>query len=246
VGGGGGGGSVAGLYWAKPAVANSRDEEFDGDLSAWNQQNTLLGPVNPRANFSDVNSFRADCNVRPSWLRLQPSTAGQLYCYIKTIPPLPTSFVLIARAAIIFDGKGYGETGNYGNSSAVLRVDVCDSGGTDFAAIYPNISSGSGPQVMGRLNSGGSNFQQAIVPNSSCAMGTEQWSLFAIQRVGQVFIYWAGSDTGSWRHITTITASPGTAGNLDTIRILAGNQVKSTNIMCLDFIRFLETDQFPF
>lgn len=219
---------------SKPLVADARDEEFEGDLSAWTAVGTPSGTaIDAFASFNTASTFRTSCNTyRQSWLMLQSSYDGSQNGYKKAVTLATDEFVYArVSAARMYNLTTNGDAGVFlALIDAALTVQVAVMLNTSGAAAsYPNV-------IL--INTG------VVVTELTAAQLLQRITLIeyiGIWKRGTTYYGFVAPPNGSWICIGSTVQATAT----DTVRVMARNitapATMGNPIVGLDFVRFKAT-----
>lgn len=229
--------------WAIPASPHVNDVEFNaaGIPSGWAFDPTEdATAIDAYASFAGP-GVRHDVNTRKrSWLSAQPPADGAIYYFHKPIT-VPTNLLVYARLAFRMRFT------SVQNNDHNLGLMLCASsaGAPDFtnsAVVYlPETDSGTVGTQLGIYNNSGS----SVVIGQSTILAVT-WAYVALHKLGSSIHAWQGTDAATWRYIGsgTYTGNP-----FDRVALWLQNVSSASPgnmILTCDFIRFIETDDFPF
>ncbi len=235
--------------WGKPATAHANDDEFEGPITFnsgsdggwWYENNGTSGSYSTTAidKYTAYNSgdMRVHINEThtPSWMRLQPPKDSNWHYLAKKVT-VPTNMLVYCRfrftqheansaadnPRIVFmiSDEATGLYNNYDNNYLNVEVDSTET--TVRAARHDGSSYGIISSTTDVDSKG-----QAI-------------EYLALHKVGDTYHYWAGTES-NWIYMGSHTNAYTPA-----MLRLGFHTHNQNHILSLDFIRFIETDKFPF
>jgi len=252
VGGGSSDGANSSL-WARPSAAHAEDDEFDsGSLSGdWAVQNLTAPAVGSFSEgaidaydtaFNSGNVLRTEHNgdAKRSWLLVQPPGSGDVFAVFKAYT-LPTNLLMWSRMTTgrKVTGSAVGDseiglafmTATAGVPTIASRVEMklnhLTSGISRARAHYYNVSSGE----IGEIDT------------SDVDQQGQALEYVAIHKVGTDYHCWVGTES-NWFWMATYS---GIGFTPDLVGFSVRNASVTAPGACIhgvDFIRFIETDNF--
>lgn len=236
-----GGGPVGWSLANPPEEPHPYDEEFDGDLSAWNiiEPGSIVGGLDPYQ--AQSMGWRFDLNqLRKSWLMMQANaTAGYKRHFDKPIV-VPDNMLVWARLSAIRRAR------TMPNDDGVIGFGLCASedlslvgGAQNAIACSIDTDGNTGTQIQLNTWTGGT----SVTVTQSLTSGAEVNSIeyWALHKIGTTYYFWVADASGQWRFVASVVY-PVTMGG---VFILASNAttvpVLGSAIVGIDFIRFRET-----
>jgi hypothetical protein len=237
--------------WFPPSSPHSEDDEFDSDTldASWYAWNTTLGSYESLVTGLDTydGSYSGDDiryslnpDERRSWLLMQGADAVTLHMG-KTIT-FPTNLLIMARLKF---------NQHYSTISALDRVlglsVYADSSGDPDANNSVNVRLND-PQtsfVYGRMVTKDGGVTGVNNYTSDVDAQGQALEYVAIHKIGTTYHGWIGTASGNWIYmgndsIAATMVHVGIGIRNDT------NNLPGLGVMGVDFIRFLETDNFLF
>jgi hypothetical protein len=239
--------------WFPPASPHSDDDEFDDSTidAAWevyNHGGSAVGSISSGTvdaydnSFNSGNAVRANQHdVRKSWLMLQPPASSNIFTVAKTVT-LATNELVMARLRLpqrqAVDGANehmiglglYETVSSHADRDDCVEMFLSYRAATAERAYFHRIVSGT---PAGATNT-------TDVDEQGQAL-----EYVAIHKIGTTYHGWVGTAAGNWIYMGSQSFS-GTiayAGfTLQNVAVTAPGALVSG----VDFIRFLETDNFLF
>jgi hypothetical protein len=241
--------------WQRPATAHSEDDEFDSSTidSAWevyNHVDDVVGSLSSGVDAYDTtfNSgyvIRANAHeaTRRSWMLLQAPGPGNVEYYtVAKQMTIPTNLLAMARMKFsqrhsVDDDQehvvGLGffqDSGTHADwANSVLSLLSSRSATEERALAYKRVSD-SGSDVTNTTD----------VDEQGQAL-----EYVAIHKIGTTYHCWVGTAAGNWIYMGAKTH----ATTMGYVGFLIANKSTTTPgplVVGVDFIRFLETDDFLF
>lgn len=244
--GGGSATTVRRNIWQKPATPHAYDEEFEGPITWgsavdggwWYENNDISGSYATTA-IDQYATYTGDMRIHinethtPSWMRLQPPRTGLDQNLYRKVT-FPTNMLVYCRF------RYTQQIGNTTNDNPRFYFWISDrSGGGSINTNYLSMEVDNGAVfIRGARHDNGS---YSLVGSSTTDVDSQGQAIeyLALHKVGDTYHYWAGTES-NWIYIGNYT-------NVYTpIDIMVGGLASQDHIMSLDFIRFIETDVFPF
>ena len=237
--------------WQRPATAHAEDDEFDGSSldAAWYAYNYITAAYESLVTGLDTydgsysgNDLRYSLNPasRRSWLLLQGPDQEGLF-FGKTVT-LATNMLVVARLKF----NQYYSAMDQNDRTLGLRFRQDSSGeptGATYINMYLNYSSTSGV-VYARFYA-----TDGVTPtdNFSTDVDAQGQALeyVAIHKIGNVYHGWVGTAGGNWIYMGSFTTST-TLGHVGIFTRNDNTSNPGLGVFGVDFIRFLETDNFLF
>ena len=245
-----GGGSTATTIkrnlWDTPATAHSYDEEFEGPIT-WNSGSdggwwyTNSGTSGSYATtaidkYTAYNSgdMRVHTNEThtPSWLRVQPPQDDNMHVLARKIT-FPTNMLVYCRFRI---SQHIGNTVN-DNPQFSLQIGTYDNQDRNYIAM--DIDGGGTYAISRRNDSDGGGYAFLTTTTDVDSQG-QAIEYLGVHKVGNTYHYWAGTES-NWIYMGSYT-------NVYTPEVMKLGFSTDTqdHIFGVDFVRFIETDEFPF
>jgi len=245
-------GYLASNLWTPPMNPHPMDDEFaGGNVDDWGIQNVTLdvagaygfGQIDAYdTGFTTGNTVRVDLdNDRPSWLLMQPPASNQLFFLYKPYT-LPTNLLMWARMRFNI------ESGVLNNDDTVGIQFVSDAGGgvpdtPSRVSLYLNESDSGIVRAQSQYtNSSGTTL--GIVETSNTSYEGQALEYLAIHKIGTTYHTWLGTNAGNWIWVTSYSSVGFTP---DMVSVYVKNLSATgagPSIHGIDFIRFIETDNF--
>ena len=238
--------------WDTPLTPHAIDDEFDGATldPAWtlvrNDTKALLSldsnPVDIYA--THTGNPRGNLTLRDSWLtHVRSDDAGTQMLKAVT---LPTNLFMYLRYKVLFPNVATAATG--GNARVLLGL-TAPTGDDSFDTnnrvdvyndVRQNIHRQGAERIQGGVFAGAGDTWDVDAQYASSG-------ILALHKIGNLYHGWVANEYGCWEH--TGSASY-TGTGLDRIWLQLGgttdNQPGGYPFTCIDFIRGIETDEFPF
>jgi hypothetical protein len=247
--GGGSATTVRRNIWQKPSTPHAYDEEFEGpitwasgsDPGWWYTSNDppAISPSSSHATTA-IDKYTAyssgDMRVHinethtPSWMRVQPPRDSEWHLLHKEIT-FPTNMLVYCRFRYT---QHIGNTTN-DNPRFVLRIDR----EMHIDSNYIGLEVDSG-QTFVRASGMDAGSFSVVGDTTDVDSQGQAIEYFALHKVGDVWHYWAGTES-NWIYMGNYTNAY-TPTHM-SVWLHTHNQ---DHIISLDFIRFIETDVFPF
>ena len=231
--------------WDTPATPHAYDDEFEGPITFnsgsnggwWYTNDGVSGSYATTAisKYTTYNSgdMRVHINEThtPSWMRVQPPQDSNYHRLIKKIT-VPTNMLVYCRFRF---SQHIGNTTDT-NPRIVFMISA-DSTSVDGNYITVDVNNGTVRAKATRID--GSNFANIATTTDVDSQG-QALEYLAIHKVGDTYHYWAGTES-NWIYMGNYT-------NVYTPALLKleFHTHNQDHILSFDFIRFLETDKFPF
>ena len=240
--GGGSAATVRSNLWEPPATAHPYDEEFEGPITWasgsdggwWYDNNGTSGSYATTAidKYTAYNSGDMRIHIgetqTPSWMRLQPPQDSNWHKLERKIT-FPTNMLVYCR---------FRYSQHIGNTTAdnprfFLRIG--DTVNNNYLSMQ--VDNGVVQITAQRHDSGVSGLIATTTDVDSQGQAIEY---LALHKVGNTYHYWAGTES-NWIYMGNYT-------NVYTPTEMSMwfHTDTQDHIMSLDFIRFIETDVFPF
>lgn len=246
--------SVSNELWTRPVIAHANDEEFETELgSEWELLDSGAAanevPIGTGVDTYDSTFTAGDCRVdvnlptRPSWVLIQPPNSGGGYILNKSIGSLPTNLLCIARMkfnlsntlvaedATLLLTLGETSASKFNSNNEVGIFIHRTNGGTTKAQTWKRVS--------GTPTAWDTTADSADVDREGQAL-----EYVALHKIGSTFHAWVGTNAGGW--IWMGKTSPGAVAP-DRVGIALNsttNGAPGPMVVGVDFIRFIETDNF--
>ena len=231
--------------WRKPDTAHPYDDEFEGPITFgsgsdggwWYENNGTSGSYATTAidKYTAYNSgdMRVHINEThtPSWLRVQPPKDSNWHYLVKKIT-VPTNMLVYCRFRFTQ------HKANSANDNPRIAFQISD-GATNIDNNYLNVEVDSGATFVSAQRHDGSSYGIISSTNDVDSMG-QALEYLALHKVVDKYHYWAGTES-NWIYMGSYT----NAYTPSMLR-LGFHTHNQDHILSLDFIRFIETDEFPF
>ena len=238
--------------WRKPDTAHPYDDEFEGPITFgsgsdggwWYENNGTSGSYATTAidKYTAYNSgdMRVHINEThtPSWLRMQPPQDSNRHILKKQIT-FPTNMLVYCRFRFT---QHIGNTTN-DNPRFNFAIVGAGSGGAQEGVkanyITMEVDNNAVKSRSWRANGGGSFSQIGGSTTHVDSMG-QALEYFALHKIGTTYHYWTGTES-NWIYI-----GYGTNDYTPVAVSLEAHTDTQDHIFGVDFVRFIETDEFPF
>ena len=236
----------------KPDTAHPYDEEFDEGTTldaAWSAYRVNPGgsspgthsPISTSSNicsrYNDSTEFRVNVNPtqRPSYLRVQPIQGDGSNMLTRAVT-VPDNFLIYMRFNWTQDHDVSNSEGNI-----LMALSEAATGDNNDIRIMLNQAAGNYQSVVVfQKRAGGSPDSKINTDRNSEGSAIEY---LAIHKVGTTYYGWAGTES-NWVLVGSFTS---VSYNMAHLHIKFKDQLGDpTRVYGIDFIRFLETDKFPF
>ena len=249
--GGGSAATVRSNLWEPPATAHPYDEEFEGPITWasgsdggwWYENNYTSGSYSTTA-IDKYNAFMSgDMRVHinethtPSWLRVQPTRDSNWHTLFRKIT-VPTNMLIYCRLRYT---QHIGNTVN-DNPRMTWRPFHADATSPSGGSLHSNyiileVDSGATFIRAWGINNGSGTIVGTTTDVDSQGQAIQY---LALHKVGDTYHYWAGTKS-NWIYMGNYTNAY--TPSLMRLEFHTHNQ---DHIFGLDFVRFVETDEFPF
>lgn len=245
-------GYLASNLWTPPANPHPMDDEFaGGNLDDWAVQNVTsdvagsfgLGQVDAYdTGFTTGNVVRVDLSARKSWLLMQPPTTSDSMFIYKPYT-MPTNLLMWARLRFNM------ERSSIDNNDDTVGINFAtDAGGgvpdtPSRVSVYLNESDAGVISALSTYNPPGGS-ATGFVRTTDVDYQGQALEYVAIHKLGNDYHTWAGTNAGNWIWITSYSSMAFTP---DMIAIQVRNNSTGgagPSVHGIDFIRFIETDNF--
>ena len=230
--------------WRKPDIAHPYDEEFEGPITFnsgsdggwWYENNGTSGSYSTAAidKYTAYNSgdMRVHINEThtPSWLRVQPPQDSNFHVLLRKIT-VPTNMLVYCRF------KYTQHIGNNTNDNPRTIFTLQSDDAQDRNYLSVEVDNNETLVRAYRIDGGASSTLASTTDVDSMGQAIEY---LALHKVGDTYHYWAGTES-NWIYMGNYT-------NAYTPSILKLHFHTDTqdHTMGIDFVRFIETDEFPF
>tara|TARA_E500000305_G_C3971343_1_gene212079 strand:+ start:256 stop:993 length:738 start_codon:yes stop_codon:yes gene_type:complete len=230
----------------KPDTAHPYDDEFEGPITFnsgsdggwWYENNGTSGSyaTTPISKYNAYNSGDMRIHINethtPSWLRAQPPKDSNLHELIKKVT-FPTNMLVYCRFRF---SQHIGNTTN-DNPRIGFHVSTYDIQNRNYITV--DVDNGKTYVIARRNDSDNGGYAQIITTTDVDSEG-QAIEYLALHKVGNKYHYWAGTES-NWIYMGNYT-------NTYTPEVikLDFHTDNQDHIVSFDFVRFLETDKFPF
>ena len=244
--GGGSATTVKRNLWEPPSTPHAYDEEFEGPITWaygsdggwWHHKNNNVSSSYSTTAIDKYTAYNSgDMRVHigedqtPSWMRLQPPQDSNWHSLRKNIT-FPTNMLVYCR---------FRYTQHIGNTADdnPRIVFMIDSAPLNADNNYISMEVDSGLTYARAERHDASAWAQVGSTTDVDSQG-QAIEYFALHKVGDTYHYWAGTES-NWIYVGNYT-------NAYTPTMVGFNVHTDTqdHIMSIDFVRFIETDKFPF
>lgn len=241
--------------WTRPVYPHPDDEEFEATKlgSEWynySRSGSVYGTFDYGSvdtydtAFTSGNTVRVNVNgrTRPSWMIAQAPQNRTMYI-AKSIS-LPTNVVIVSRAKF---NNYYGGITSATDCNLVLQLCDDDTGDPDFqnrVLMQLNQGQANETRAVYAAQSGGS-WLPGVYETSDVDQEGQALEYMAIQKIGTTYHGWVGTASGNWIWMDDYTYT-GTIGHIGFQLHTNTNSKPAPIIFGVDFLRFYETDNFPF
>lgn len=246
---GGSGGEESNL-WYPPSSPHAQDDEFDGSSigSEWivydaidEEEGLFLeDQVDIYDNFSTGYDIRANINSpsRPSWLIMQPPASNNGF-YVYKPYSVPTNLLMIAR--LKFNTTNAAQLSNDANYAIIISPDNGSGRPDGGDTLYLFINEQDGSDCRAQYQRGGS----VISTSSDVDFKGQALEYAALHKIGTTYHAWVGTYSGNWIYMGSTTES----STMSYVGFTMNNNTTNlpgSKALCVDFVRFYETDNFLF
>jgi len=236
--------------WQRPVTANSEDDEFDGSSldASWYAYNhvtlayeSLVTGLDAYDGSYSGNDIRYSLNPpsRRSWLLMQGTDQEGLF--LGKTYTFPTNVLVMARLKF----NQYYSSMDINDRTLGLRFRQDSSGeptGAGYVNMYLNYSNVAG-NVYARFYAAGSGSADNYATDVD-AQG-QALEYVALHKIGTTYHGWVGTAGGNWIYMGSVTLT-NTMGHVGIFTRNDSTSLPGLGVAGVDFIRFLETDNFLF
>ena len=234
--------------WRKPDTAHPYDDEFEGPITfgsgsdgKWYYTNNGTSgsfSTDPIDVYTTYNSGDTRVHINethtPSWLRVQPPQDSNFHTLRKKIT-FPTNMLVYCRFRFT-QNINEGSSGNphfrFSINDGTPHLNDGDSNSLKMAV-------SSGVLRAAAMKTDGGSVSELTTTTDVDDQG-QALEYFFLHKVGNTYHYWAATESnfiylGSYTNAYTPTEV-----------VLEYHNHNDQNIISMDFVRFIETDEFPF
>ena len=226
--------------WGKPATAHPYDDEFESNTldAAWaapyGPSSTLAttDPIDPYdSGWSPANEGRYNVNTthRPSFLMLQGNET-----WVQTNKPITLATNMFCYVRFSFHSRTAPS-----NNQVLGELRLGQDGYNNAARLTFANTDNNVLNVDYHVHVSGS--ENDVGTTTDVDSKGQAIEYAAIHKVGTTYHGWAGTES-NWIYLGSHTANYNSSGQVSLINVSA----ESEKIVGFDFVRFIETDKFPF
>jgi len=246
--------SVVGAnLWAPPDQPHAEDDEFTGDtLSGWTGVQNVADGVAGSFSYGAIDSYDTSFNsgnvvrvnvnglTRPSWALIQTPAVYKQFVIYKAIT-VPTNLLIWSRMK-------FNNRLSYVADDTVVALEFIDSVAgvpttNGRVSLYLNESDPGTVQAQSMTYSSGGT-AGGIVNSTDVDSQGQALEYVAIHKIGSTFHTWIGTSAGNWIWMNSYSGLDFTPDMVGISVVNLSVAAPGVSVVGVDFVRFLETDNF--
>lgn len=243
-------GYLASNLWTPPMNPHPQDDEFvGGNLDDWGVYN-FTGGAPASFGFNEIDAYDttftsgnilrvANNTYRPSWLMMQPHSGSQTFFVYKAYT-LPTNLLMWARMRFNMNLTSIINNDNYMFLQFMTDAGGGVPGNNNRVTLFLNEPDGGTTQAQSQYTTTST---AGIVTTTNVVAQGQALEYVAIHKIGSTWHMWVGTNAGNWIWMTSYSLgfTPDMVG-FGTQNVSGSSP--GPGVHGIDFIRFIETDNF--